>query len=95
MAMPGIAAGSTWRQVVCHRVAPSASEPNRISCGTDLIASREAMMTTGRISRARVMRGGGHREAQAEGAGDQPQAEDAVDDRRHGGEVLDVDLDER
>ena len=33
VAMPGIAEGRVWRQVVCHWVAPSASEPKRMSFG--------------------------------------------------------------
>jgi hypothetical protein len=54
VAMPGIDAGSTWRQIVCHFVAPSARAPSRIDGGTARIASREAMITTGRTSRPSV-----------------------------------------
>jgi hypothetical protein len=32
--MPGSAAGITTRLMVSERVAPSASEPSRIACGT-------------------------------------------------------------
>ena len=52
--MPGSAIGSTWCQIVCHRVAPSAYEPSRIELGTVRSASRAAMMTTGRTSSASV-----------------------------------------
>ena len=31
VAMPGMAEGRVWRQVVCHTVAPSARDPWRIS----------------------------------------------------------------
>ncbi len=55
VAMPGIAAGSTWRRIVCHCVAPSASEPSRIEGGTARIASRAAMITIGSTSSARVI----------------------------------------
>ena len=55
MAMPGMAEGSVCRQVVCHGVAPRASEPNRISSGTARTASRVVMMMTGRISNARAI----------------------------------------
>ena len=54
VAIPGIEAGSTWRRIVCHLVAPSASEPWRIESGTARIASRAAMITIGSTSRARV-----------------------------------------
>ena len=54
VAIPGIADGSVWRQVVCHTVAPSASEPWRISSGTARTASRVVMMMTGRMSSARA-----------------------------------------
>ncbi len=52
--MPGIEAGRTWRRIVCHWVAPSASEPSRIEGGTARIASRAAMMIVGRTSSASV-----------------------------------------
>ena len=41
VAMPAIDAGRTCRQIVCHCVAPSASEPSRIDGGTARIASRD------------------------------------------------------
>ena len=50
--MPGIAAGSTCFQIVCHLVAPSAIEPSRIEGGTARIASRPATITTGSTSSA-------------------------------------------
>ena len=54
VAMPGTAAGSTCRRIVCHLVAPSASEPSRIEGGTARIASRAAMITIGSTSSVRV-----------------------------------------
>src|SRR3954464_6061854 len=45
VAMPGIAAGSTCRQIVCHWVEPSAMEPSRIDDGTARSASRPEMIT--------------------------------------------------
>ena len=39
VAIPGTAAGRTWWLIVCHRVAPSASEPSRMELGTARIAS--------------------------------------------------------
>ena len=95
VAMPGIAAGRTWRRIVCHWVAPSASEPSRIDGGTARSASRAARITIGRTSRVRVMRAGEEDEAEVErAADDEGESEDAVDDRGHGGEVLDVELDQ-
>ena len=58
VAMPGIEAGRTCRQIVCHWVAPSASEPSRIEGGTARIASRAAMITTGSTSSAERQRAG-------------------------------------
>ena len=55
VAMPGMAEGKVWRQVVCQIVAPSASDPCRISWGTARSASRVVMITTGRISSASAM----------------------------------------
>ena len=55
VAMPGIAAGSTWRETTCHCVAPSAYAPCLIESGTDLIASRAAMITVGSTSSVRII----------------------------------------
>ena len=55
VAMPAIEPGSTCFQIVCHCVAPSASEPSRIDGGTARIASRATMITTGSTSSASVM----------------------------------------
>ena len=54
VAMPGMAAGRTCFQIVCHWVAPSASDPSRIDGGTARIASRAVMITTGRTRSPRV-----------------------------------------
>ena len=48
--MPASAPGRTCFQIVCHFVAPSASEPSRIDGGTARNASRETMITTGSTS---------------------------------------------
>ena len=53
--MPGMLLGRMVRQMVCQRVAPSASEPSRSESGTARIASRLEMMITGRISSARMI----------------------------------------
>ena len=89
VAMPGSAPGRTCFQIVCHCVAPRASEPSRIDGGTARIASRATMITTGRTSRPEGQRAGEQRRlADAEpedvdrAADDERQAEDAVDDRR-------------
>ena len=58
VAMPGTAAGRTCFQIVCHCVAPSASEPSRIDGGTARIASRPAMITTGQDEQAERQRAG-------------------------------------
>ena len=52
--MPGIATGSTWYQIVCHLVAPSAYDPSRSDPGTARSASRVERMTTGSTSSASV-----------------------------------------
>src|SRR5215218_3306041 len=89
VAMPAIEPGSTCFQIVCHRVAPSASEPSRIDGGTARIASRATMITTGSTRRETVIPpASSTRPMDNEG-----EAEDPVDHRRHGREVLDVDLD--
>ena len=95
MAIPGIAAGRTCFQIVCHWVAPSAIEPSRIEGGTARIASRPAMITTGSTSSAEREAAGQHHAAELEGpANEEGEPEDPVDDRGDRGEVLDVDLDE-
>ena len=93
--MPGTAAGSTWRQIVCHWVAPSAIEPSRIEGGTARIASRAAMITTGSTSRPSVSPPASTTGPSDERAAhEEGEAEDPVDDRGHRGEVLDVHLDD-
>ena len=95
VAIPGIDAGSTCFQIVCHWVAPSAIEPSRIDGGTARIASRPAMITTGRTSSAERQPAGEHDPPERQRPTDEEgEAEDSVDDRGHSGEVLDVDLDE-
>ena len=95
MAIPGIEAGRTWRRIVCHCVAPSASEPSRIEGGTARIASRAAMITVGKTSRARVREPAATTKPRSSGpADDEGEPEDAVDDRWDRREVLDVELDQ-
>jgi hypothetical protein len=53
--MPAIEPGRTCFQIVCHCVAPSASEPSRIEGGTARIASRATMITTGSTSSESVI----------------------------------------
>ncbi len=52
--MPGAAAGSTTRAMVCHREAPQARAPSRAPRGTAESASSAATITTGTVSSARV-----------------------------------------
>ncbi len=52
--MPGAAAGRTTRRIVCHLVAPSASEACRMPAGTAASASSVATTTTGTVRRASV-----------------------------------------
>ena len=54
MRIPGAAAGRTTRWMVCHLVAPAASEASRMERGTAASASSAATITTGTVSRARV-----------------------------------------
>ena len=94
VAIPGTEFGSTVRQMVCQRVAPSASEPSRSDCGTALIASREVMIITGRISIDRVSAPVSSTGPSDSGsARDQGQAENAVDHAGNRGEILDVQFD--
>src|SRR3546814_9339929 len=48
-AMPGSAAGTITRRIVSDVVAPMASEPSRIACGTALIESSAMEETNGMI----------------------------------------------
>ena len=96
VAMPGIADGRVWRQVVCQTVAPRArASPGGCRCGTARTASRVVMMMTGRISRARASGTAQHDAGvlEADQRHDRD-GEQAVDDGGHGGEVLQVHLDE-
>ena len=63
--MPAIEPGRTCFQIVCHCVAPSASEPSRIDGGTARIASRATMITTGSTSSAERDRAGQQHRARA------------------------------
>ena len=81
--MPGIAIGSTWYQIVCHFVAPSAYEPSRIELGTVRSASRVDRMTTGSASSASVAAPASTLRPMPISAHEQAEAEQAVDDRRH------------
>src|SRR3546814_20584088 len=47
--MPGSAAGTSTRRIVSDVVAPMASEPSRIACGTALIESSAMEETNGMI----------------------------------------------
>ena len=69
-------------------VAPSAREPCRISCGTARSASRVVMMMTGRISSASAIAPASTTRRCRPMRKREPGGEHAVDDGRHGGEVL-------
>ena len=93
---PGSAIGSRWLQITSHFVAPSAYPPSLMEPGMARSASLVATMMTGRIEQTQRQRAGEH----ASATGDRRQklhedaeAEQAVDHRRHPGEVGDVDLD--
>ena len=58
VSIPGRAAGKTWRETACQRVAPSAIAPCSIDTGTALMASRLAMMMIGSTSSASVSAAG-------------------------------------
>ena len=94
--MPGIEAGSTWRQMTCHFVAPSARPPCLIEAGTERIASREEMITVGQHDEREddARPASSTRPIPTGPADDEREPEDAVDDRGHRGEVLDVQLEQ-
>ena len=52
--MPGVAKGSTLRQIVCQRVAPRAMLVSRKPCGTACRHCSLAVMITGRMTKASV-----------------------------------------
>ena len=90
-----MASGSTWWVIVCILEAPTPSAASRIEGGTAPIAARVAMMMVGSVIRAST------RPPTIEAERGMPtklmkigEAEQAEHDRRHGGEVVDVDLDE-
>ena len=92
--IPGVATGSTWCQIVCHFVAPSAYEPSRSDPGTARSASRVERMTTGSTSSASVDAPARTLRPMPIIRTNRPSPEQAVDDRRHRGEVGDVQLDD-
>ena len=63
---PGSRPAAPGCRIVCHLVAPSASEPSRIDGGTARIASRPAMITIGSTSSASVSDAGEQDEAEVE-----------------------------
>src|SRR5439155_11240330 len=52
--IPGNAYGKTFFRMVCHLLAPSASEPSRNPCGTARSDSSHAVMIAGRTISPRV-----------------------------------------
>ena len=93
--MPGMASGTTWWVTVCIFEAPTPRAASRIDGGTAPMAARVAMMMVGSVisvsTRPPTMRSGTRQAGEVDEDGE---AEKAEDDRRHGGEVVDVDLDE-
>ncbi len=96
---PERAAGRTTRRIVCHWVAPIASEPSRYERGTACSASSEIAMIVGRIITPRITAAGQRRRARpAEVLPDPGQHDDdpheAVDHRRDAREDLDRRLED-
>ena len=93
--MPGMASGRTWWNTACWCEAPTPSAASRIEGGTALIAARDAMMMVGRLISAITMPPtSGHRARHAEEAEEDRKSQQAEDDRRHGRQIVDVDLDD-
>ena len=93
--MPGIASGRTWWNTACMGEAPTASAPSLIEGGTAPMATRAVMMMVGSVIRASVRPPTiGAERGQVQDIEEQRQAEQSEHDRGHGGEVVDVDLDE-
>ena len=59
-AMPEMAAGTMTLLIVCHRVAPIASEPSLNSRGTALMASSETLIIVGRAMIPRRIEAASH-----------------------------------
>src|SRR6266404_6206270 len=70
--IPGNAYGKTFFRMVCHLVAPSASEPSRNPCGTARNDSSLAVMMAGKTIKPSV---------------NQPEPEKPEHDRWHSGQV--------
>ena len=95
VAMPAIEPGRTCFQIVCHCVAPSASEPfaDRRRDGADRLAGDDDHHRQDQ-QRERDPARQQHPAHRQRAADDEGQAEDPVDHRGDRGEVLDVDLDQ-
>ena len=90
-----MASGRTWWKIVCIFEAPRPRAAARIDGGTAFSAARVAMMIVGSvISVSTRPPTSGGRARHAGEVDEDRQAEQTVDDRGHGGEVVDVDLDE-
>ena len=93
--MPGIASGSTWWKIACWCDAPTPSAASLIDGGTALSAARDAMMIVGSTSSASTEAADQRRRSrQPEEIEEHRKSEQTEHDRRHGGEIVDVDLDD-
>ena len=75
--------------MVCHFVAPSASEPSRKPCGTARSDSSLAVMITGRTMNASVNQPASSEMFQPKPVNEEADAEEAEDDGGHAGEIDD------
>ena len=93
--MPGAASGRMCWNTICIFEAPSPSAAERIDGGTAASAARVAMMIVGSvISDSTSPPTSGGRTRQAKEVDEHGKAEQAEHDRRHGCQIVDVDLDE-
>ena len=92
--MPGRAAGSRYIHTACHLSAPSPKAASRISSG--MLRKRLARGDDDDRQDQQSQRHAGDQDglAKLQGLHEQAECEQAVDDRRHAGEIGDVDLDD-
>ena len=95
VSMPGIASGSTWCNTICIFDAPRPSAASRIDGGTAVSAARDAMMITGSVIRLSTSPPtSGAERGKPNTLMNSASPSKPEHDRRHGGEVVDVDLDQ-
>ena len=92
--MPGQRRRQHRRGPTCQRVAPRASRPGGSSRARPAAPRATTMITVGSTSSARIIAPASSDPPEAEAADEEREPEDAVDDRRHAGQVRDVQLEE-